>query len=56
MLPVKRVIASAIFSSALARAASARRRSCSASMLRASALLRLPGSGGATVGPNLPAS
>jgi hypothetical protein len=51
MLPVKRVIASAIFSWAVALAASARRRSRSAAILRSSAELRLPGWGGATVGP-----
>jgi hypothetical protein len=54
MLPVKPVIACAIFSSRLALAASARRRSCKATMFRARARLRLPGFGGATVGPNSP--
>jgi hypothetical protein len=52
MLPVKRVIVSAIFSWRLAASASVLRLSRSAWIFRSSAELRLPGSGGATVGPS----
>src|SRR3954465_13169703 len=50
--PVKRVIAAATRSSSGAPAASSRRRRSSAAMLRASAVLRLPGWGAGTVGPS----
>jgi hypothetical protein len=55
MLPVKRVIASASFSWPLAACASALRLSRSASIFRSSAVFRLPGCGGTTVGPFRPA-
>src|SRR3954453_3138219 len=50
MLPVKRVMASAIRASAEALEASRLRRSSSAWMFRRSALFRLSGPGGGTVG------
>jgi hypothetical protein len=56
MLPVKLVMALASRSWNDALAASSRRRRSRAWMLRWSALFRLPGSGGETVGPRWLAS